>query len=161
MASRGRSRALGKPFDNEISLEAGITPGVLARAIQKLGFEPGQALQQAWRYGDGSRSWARVFAAPDQLTAYEFLSVKKILEQQARMKCRAPQYHGYEELSARDPRIRGGWYNPGWLPFGSLDGATMLLIEDHTPLTEGEIASRSLCTICLIQRLPVSSIALR
>ena len=50
---------------------------------------------------------------------------------------RAPRYADYEEESPRDRRILPGWYQPGWLPFASFGGASLVLLVDASPAPPG------------------------
>lgn len=132
-------RALAQEFDREIELDRGAAASTLKQLARTLGFEPSLTLKQAWQLGNGSLQGAPVFARPRCLEPYEFLSTKKMLNERAGLERRAPQYKGYKEPQARDRRIRPGWYDPGWVPFASFEGATMLLIEDHAPSVKGRV----------------------
>ena len=130
-------RNLAQTVDRDLTLARGATASALKQMARKLGFQPGEALKQAWTLGNGSDEGAPLFARPGFLSTYEFLSIDQMLAERAGIERRAPQYKDYEEPEARDRRIRPGWYHAGWVPFASLAGATMLLIEDHSPSAKG------------------------
>jgi cell wall assembly regulator SMI1 len=94
-------------------------------------------LRAAWTAANGAD--AIIFARPGYLTGYNFLSVAEALEERESMKDRAPGYVGYIEPKPRDSRIRAGWFQPGWLPFGNFGGGTLLLILDLAPAESGSM----------------------
>ncbi len=105
---------------------------------RKLGQALPRDLRAAWRATDGIGNQQTVFARPGRLTGYEFLSVAGALEAREGLRERAPTYAGYREPQTRDPRIRAGWFQEGWLPFAEFGGGTLLLIVDLVPSGTGK-----------------------
>lgn len=102
-----------------------------------LGFSLDPGLRAAWLEADGGSAWMPVFARPGYLSGYDFLSIEAAAERRHSMKRNAPRYAGYLDPQPRDPRIRAGWFNDGWLPFAALGGGVGILIQDYCPTQEG------------------------
>jgi hypothetical protein len=94
-------------------------------------------LTALWRSANGGPEYAPVFARPGYSTGYDFLSTAEAVALRGRLRTRAPQYGGYIDPSPRDARIRAGWYHPGWLPFASFGGGTLILLVDGSPAERG------------------------
>ncbi|WP_174074044.1 SMI1/KNR4 family protein [Rhizobium rhizogenes] len=124
--------------DAHINLADGNAETALAEAEARLGFSLDPDLREAWRIADGSEHEVRVFLRPDFLTGYDFLSLASAQKARASMERVSPQYVGYSEPSPRDPRIRDGWFQRGWLPFAAFGGNSLMLIQDYTPSEKGK-----------------------
>lgn len=122
---------------SKLHLRAGASLSMLEEAERRLGFAIGEELKAAWEFANGSKEWATVFSKPGMLQPYSFLSVSEALEERKRMRLRCDQYEGYVSPHPRSRKIRPGWFQEGWLPFASFGGATLLLIQDFTPSTQG------------------------
>jgi len=125
-------------FDLELDLERGASDATIAHLHSVIpDCEPLKPLVDLWRLADGNGEICRpVFVRPDFSTGYDLLSVQVALNQREAMRRRAPRYEGYADPSPRDRRIRPGWWQPGWLPFGAFYG-TLLLILDLSPSEHG------------------------
>ena len=73
------------------------------------------------------------------MSEYDLLSVAETLEQRRSMQEQSPGYADYEDPEPRDPRIRPGWFQEGWLPFAGWEGGTLLLIQDYSPAEGGQV----------------------
>lgn len=124
-SKHGASLELRKPAKATALAKLASLNGVLV---------PGE-LGAAWRTSDGYEH--NLFSRPGFMTGYEFLSVSEAIEERASFAKRAPQYEGYEDPEDRDPRIAPGWYQPGWLPFASFGGGTLVLLVDASPSKRG------------------------
>ena len=127
---------LGEIYEEQgqsLLVSKGATSKEVISLEQVLGFPLDDHLKSAWQYANGSRSNQTIFARKDFFTGYEFLSIKDALAQREGMKRRSPQYAEYSQPEPRDARIEEGWFQPGWLPFASFGGATLLLIVDYSP----------------------------
>lgn len=124
--------------DVEWSAKVGATEAQIAASERKLGFDLDPGLRAAWSAMDGSDDDIWVFAKPDYLESYKFLSLKGALAEREKMRKRASKYANYEDPEPRDKRIRPGWFHDGWLPFANFGGATLLLILDMTPAPRGK-----------------------
>ncbi len=102
------------------------------------GFPLPAELKKAWLHCNGGGSYQSLFARPGYLTGYDFLSLDNALKERAGMLRRFPQYANYQQDAPRDERIKPTWYEPGWLPFASFGGATLLLILDFSPAEQGQ-----------------------
>ncbi|MFF9511035.1 SMI1/KNR4 family protein [Streptomyces sp. NPDC014724] len=102
-----------------------------------LGFPLDPGLRAAWLEADGGPTWMPVFARPGYLSGYGFLSIEAATERRRSMKRNAPRYADYVGPQPRDPRIRAGWFNDGWLPFAELGGGAGILMQDYCPTQEG------------------------
>lgn len=109
----------------------------LHQVEQTIGHELPKALASVWATANGTKRDEPVFARPGYLTPYTLLSTMKALAERDGLERRAPRYAEYVEPSRRDRRIAPGWFQPGWLPFASFSGATMLLIIDFSPSARG------------------------
>ncbi|MDG9970086.1 SMI1/KNR4 family protein [Achromobacter mucicolens] len=132
-----RLRAVCDAHGHALHLNPGAAESGLEAVEAELGFPIAADARQAWLLTNGAERDAPVFMRPGYLTAYDFLPLEKAIAGRARMADRAPRYAGYEEPEPRDARIRDGWFHPGWLPFASFGGATMLLMVDHSPSESG------------------------
>jgi cell wall assembly regulator SMI1 len=65
--------------------------------------------------------------------------VRDAIKERAGFERRAPRYAGYQESRPRDARISPGWYQPGWLPFATFGGATLVLLVDASPGPGGRV----------------------
>lgn len=90
------------------SIQAGASESALAAAERTLGFALDPGLRAAWRGSDGSADEVALFARPDFLTSYEFLSLKAALAAREGMRKRAKRYVGYADPEPRDRRIQAG-----------------------------------------------------
>ncbi|MFZ6741957.1 SMI1/KNR4 family protein [Undibacterium sp. JH2W] len=132
--------------------DADVEPGLQGAADlaeiealeQDFGFPLPEELKQAWLTANGGGYYRALFARPGYLTGYDFLSLSESMKERIGMQKRAPQYLGYEQEKARDARICPGWYEPGWLPFASFGGSTLLLILDMSPTAQGQ-AGQIIC----------------
>ena len=124
-SKHGASLELRKPAKATALAKLASLNGVLV---------PGE-LGAAWRTSDGYEH--NLFSRPGYLTGYEFLSVSEAIKERAGFAKRAPQYAGYDDPRPRDPRIAPGWYQPGWLPFASFGGGTLVLLVDASPSKRG------------------------
>ena len=116
-----------------LTLRPGVAEFALDLAEAQLGFALAPDLRGAWLHADGGDEGQPVFVRPGYLGGYEFLSLQQALRARDGMKRRSPRYEAYEEPKPRDPRIKPGWFQEGWLPFASFGGGTRLLIQDHSP----------------------------
>ena len=133
----GRIRSL---YDGEgfvLALHPGAGARMLAAVEGRIGCRLDQGLREAWAAADGGDDGLPVFCRPGYLTAYDFLSVDDALSERDAMQRRSPRYSGYEDPEPRDPRIRPGWFQDGWLPFAGFGGGTLLLIQDYSPSDAG------------------------
>ena len=130
-------RTVCSAHNHSLNVNPGAAESVLEAVEAELGFPISADARQAWLLANGAERDAPVFMRPDFLTAYDFLPLQKAIAGRARMADRAPRYVGYEEPEPRDARIRDGWFHPGWLPFASFGGATLLLMVDHSPSKTG------------------------
>lgn len=124
--------AAGRPLD----LARAANDAKLRALEKRLGWNVPARLRGAWQTCDGAD--CPFFARPGFLTAYAFLSVDGAARARDAMHARAPRYAGYESPNRRDPRIRPGWFEPGWLPFASFGGDSLLLLVDTTPSQRGK-----------------------
>jgi cell wall assembly regulator SMI1 len=127
--------------ERSLVLQRGASATALQQVEKKLGSKLDPGLKAAWKCANGNSTsdYNVVFARHGFLTGYQFLSTKKALAERAGMQRRAPQYSGYVEETKRDTRIQDQWFAPGWLPFASFGGATLLLIQDHSPTKKGKV----------------------
>ena len=121
-----------------LRLNAGASAQALDAAEAALGFALDPHLKAAWAQANGGPAWQPVFARPGFYTGYDFLSIDEALRQRQGLQARAPRYAAYVQPHARDERVRPGWFAPGWLPFASFSGATLLLMLDHSPAASGQ-----------------------
>ncbi|MGO1073456.1 SMI1/KNR4 family protein [Lysobacter sp. CA199] len=119
------------------SAKVGAAESKIVAGENTLGFALDPGLRAAWGAMDGSDEDIWLFARPDYLSSYEFLSVTDALAQRESMRRRAGKYAGYEDPEPRDARIRPGWFHEGWLPFANFAGATLMLIQDYSPAPGG------------------------
>lgn len=134
-----RVRAVCDAHGHALHLNPGAAESGLEAVEAELGFPISADARQAWLLANGAERDVPVFMRPGYLTAYDFLPLEKAIAGRARMADRAPRYAGYKEPEPRDARIRDGWFHPGWLPFASFGGATMLLMVDHAPSESGTL----------------------
>lgn len=120
-----------------LTLRRPASAGLLNAIEAEIGCELDKDLRSAWLEANGGEEWRPVFARPGHLTAYDFLPVEEALRQREGMRQRSPRYANYEDPEPRDSRIRAGWFQLGWLPFASFDGATLLLMQDYAPTSVG------------------------
>ena len=120
-----------------LQLKPGASPEEIAEAEAELGFAICPALKAAWLAANGGTAWQTVFARTGYLTGYEFLSLQAAMKQWRGMRERAPRYADYTQPHPRDPRLREGWFQHGWLPFAGFAAPTMMLLLDHTPSERG------------------------
>lgn len=132
-----RLRAVCDAHGHALNLKPRAAESQLEAVEAELGFSIAAGLRQAWLLANGAERDVPVFMRPGYLTAYDFLPQEKAIAGRARMADRASRYVGYEEPAPRDARIRDGWFHPGWLPFASFGGATLLLMVDHSPSETG------------------------
>lgn len=123
-----------------LQLQAPASPEEIAALESSYGYRLPVELKNAWLHGNGGATDQHLFARPGYLTGFDFLSIDDALKERAGMLRRSPQYanYRYEQGSPRDARISPGWYEPGWLPFAKYGGATLLLILDFSPTTQGQ-----------------------
>ncbi len=126
-----RLSALYQTQQVPFNLAAPASDAALLTAEQQLGFSIAASLRSAWQVADGGDSWQAMFARPNFLTGYDFLSLQQALAARASMQRRAPNYADYQAPKPRDPRIDIGWFQPHWLPFAAFSGGELLLIFDH------------------------------
>lgn len=125
--------------DVEWSAKAGATEAQLAAAERELGFALDPGLRAAWSAMNGSDDDVWVFARPEYLSSYEFLSLDAALAEHASIRQWVSKYADYEDPEPRDARIRPGWFHEGWLPFANFSGATLMLIQDYSPAAGGRV----------------------
>lgn len=130
-------QALYAANGQSLQLNPGVPPEQLVAAEAELGFPICPALKAAWLAADGGDAWQTVFARSGYLTGYGFLPLQAAMKQWRGMRDRAPRYADYMQPHARDPRLRDGWFQPGWLPFAGFAAPTLLLLLDHTPAAAG------------------------
>lgn len=135
-------QAVYRRYGAELALNAGASPASISSIASALSdnnthFDLDPTLAAMWSLTDGSRPYHPIFARPGFLTGYDLLSVSQAINARETQRSAAPQYDGYEEEQPRDTRIRPGWFQHGWLPFGSFGGGSMLLILDLSPSEEG------------------------
>ncbi len=123
--------------DRRLVLSRPASETKLSALEKQLGAKLPAALRSAWRAADGGPDYTPVFARPGFLTGYDFLPVAGARDAHAGFRRRAPQYEGYEPPKKRDRRIRPGWFEPGWVPFGAFGGATLVLMVDLSPSAKG------------------------
>jgi cell wall assembly regulator SMI1 len=121
-----------------LRLSPGSSNAALDLTESELGFALDESIRGAWLEADGGHEWCPIFARPDYLTGYDFLSIEQALRARTNMRSRSPNYEGYEAPEPRDTRIKPGWFQDGWLPFGSFSGSTLLLIQDYSPSDIGQ-----------------------
>ena len=125
----------------ELEVTPPVQPPAAAKAIaaleKKYGFGLPAELRAAWSSTNGTRAGRAFFARRGYLTGYEFLSTTGAQKAREALAKRARNYAGYVEPEPRDPRIAPGWFQPGWLPFASFGGSTLLLILDLAPARKG------------------------
>ena len=119
----------------EFAVHSGASDEAIDSYKREVGRSPSSALLALWRAADGSDS--TLLCRPGFYTGYELLSLRASLSSRASLRERAPRYGDYEQREPRDRRIQAGWYRAGWLPFASFGGSTLLLLEDHSPSSEG------------------------
>jgi cell wall assembly regulator SMI1 len=99
-------------------------------------------LRELWLLANGAeprRYGTPVFCAiTDGFMPCDFYSISKAIE-----KWRDPDaeedFEGVEESTPRDRRIKPGWVNPRWIPFGDFDEGSTLLYYDADPAPQGHI----------------------
>jgi cell wall assembly regulator SMI1 len=128
-ASNGVELKLGRP----------ATVAAIGRLQRRYGFRLPTELRNAFRTSDGAPGEKPVFAQPDSLTSYAFLSTTSALARREAMRKRAPNYRGYVQEEPRDARIAPGWFSDGWLPFADFGGGSLLLILDSSPAKRGAV----------------------
>ncbi|PXX45148.1 SMI1/KNR4 family protein [Undibacterium pigrum] len=125
-------------------LQPSATLAEITALEQDFGFPLPEELKQAWLAANGGGYYKALFARPGYLTGYDFLSLSDCMDERMSMKNRAVQYLDYQQEEARDARISPNWYEPGWLPFASFGGGTLLLILDMSPRAQGK-AGQIIC----------------
>lgn len=121
-------------MDTRAGQQRGGSRGSRGRAWLPL--QPG--LRAAWKAADGSGT-ASLFIRSGYLTTYAFLPLADALEERESRRRIAPNYEGYENPEPRDPRIRPGWFQEGWVLFASFAEGTALLMADHSPAEGGQV----------------------
>ena len=132
--------ALGRLYADRgyaLELHPGANEDALTLAEAKLGFALDQDMRTAWLHADGGEAWRPVFARPGFLEAYDFLSIEEGLLARDHLRKRSPQYADYEDPEPRDPRVKPGWFEAGWIPFAGLNGESLLLMQDYSPTSLG------------------------
>lgn len=132
-------RKVHAEFGVPLELAPACSDAALIAAETRLGFRLDPGLRAAWTIADGSQDGGNVFARPGFLTGYEFLSLDAALAERESRRRIAPNYDGHVEDTARDVRIRPGWFQQGWLPFAGFGGGTLLLMLDHSPAEAGKV----------------------
>lgn len=136
--------ALYADAEVELTLQPSAAMADITAMEQDFGFPLPEELKQAWLTANGGGYYKALFARPGYLTGYDFLSLSESMEERLSMKNRALQYLDYEQEEALDARISPNWYEPGWLPFASFGGGTLLLILDMSPTVQGQ-AGQIIC----------------
>ncbi|KMO35965.1 hypothetical protein VQ02_16375 [Methylobacterium variabile] len=134
----GAVEAIYRRFDRALALPAGATDSAIASVEIALGVPPDSDLWAAWREADGSGACS-LLMRPGFPTSYEFLSVAEAIEERAQLDRIVAGYEGYADPEPRDPRIRSGWFHPGWVPFAGFGSGTLLLMVDHAPAAGGQV----------------------
>jgi cell wall assembly regulator SMI1 len=128
----------GTPFEGTFRPPA--TGADLQGLESETGIEVIGGLRDLWLLANGSeyhRYGTPTFCAiTDGVIPCGFYSIEEALE-----KWRDPEseedFDGVEEDPPRDPRIKAGWVNPRWLPFGDFDGGSTMLYFDADPASRG------------------------
>jgi len=116
------------------------TEDEIRAAGQQIHFDIENGLRDLWLLCNGADYWMTFFGVfSDEPTPCRFLSVAEAVQ-------RWQEFQGsirdYEQDSPRDPRIRGGWSHPRWLPFAEFNGFSTCVMYDRAPNdggTDGQI----------------------